>query len=219
MFPIRFIRSYSTGRAREIIKFYYDFKSPFTYLALEPALQLEKDYPVQISFIPWRFRAEETFGGTVEQRDKRNWDKIRYGYSECRRFANERGLIIRGSQRIFDSSMSLIAGLYADKHQFFHAFASRTFELFFKRQLNIENMDEIIKLLYETSRKDKTFEEFSQDFQNYLNNQGQQDYLNAEIEAELDHVFGVPMFIIRDEPFWGYDRLSWVRKRLDSLHS
>ncbi|CAF4787368.1 unnamed protein product, partial [Rotaria magnacalcarata] len=58
-------------------------------------------------------------------------------------------------------------------------------------------MDEIIKLLYETSKKDKTFDEFSQDFQNYFNSQGQQDYLNAQKEAEQDHVFGVPMFIIR----------------------
>ncbi|CAF2145696.1 unnamed protein product, partial [Rotaria magnacalcarata] len=106
---------------------------------------------------------------------------------------------------------------YADKHQFFHAFASRTFELFFKRQLNIENMDEIIKLLYETSRKDKTFDEFSQDFQNYFNSQGQQDYLNAQKEAEQDHVFDVPMFIIRDELFWGHDRISWAKNKLDSL--
>ncbi|CAF3386828.1 unnamed protein product [Rotaria socialis] len=212
MFPIRFIRSSSTGRTREIIKFYYDFKSPFTYLALEPALQLEKDYPVQIRFIPRSFHTQQSFGGNLIERNRLHVNKVQYLDLDCQRFAKERGLIIREPKHSFDSSMSLIAGLYADKHQFFHAFASRTFELFFKRQLNIENMDEIIKLLYETSRKDKTFEEFSQDFQNYLNNQGQQDYLNAEIEAELDHVFGVPMFIIRDEPFWGYDRLSWVRK-------
>ena len=35
--------------------------------------------------------------------------------------------------------------------------------------------------------------------------------------AEEDKVFGVPMFFVRDEPFWGNDRIDWVRKRLDEL--
>ena len=35
--------------------------------------------------------------------------------------------------------------------------------------------------------------------------------------AEEDKVFGVPMFFVRGEPFWGNDRIDWVRKRLDEL--
>ncbi|CAF1095265.1 unnamed protein product [Rotaria sp. Silwood1] len=217
MFPIRFIRSYTTGKTREIIKFYYDFKSPYTYLALEPALQLEKEYPIQLRFIPWAFRAEESFGGKLEERNKLNWNKVRYLYLDCRRFANERSMIIRGPERLFDSRLSLIGGLYADKHNFFHRYAQRTFELFFKRQLNIEDLNVITKLLYETSNKNISFEKFSQDFQTYAMNQGQQDYLNAQNEADEDHIFGVPTFIVRDEPFWGNDRISWIKKKLDSL--
>ena len=37
------------------------------------------------------------------------------------------------------------------------------------------------------------------------------------IEAEQDNIFGVPTIIIRNEPFWGHDRISWVKKKLDSL--
>ncbi|CAF2042763.1 unnamed protein product [Rotaria magnacalcarata] len=226
MFSIRFIRSYSTGKTREIIKFYYDFKSPYTYLALEPALQLEKDYPVQLRFIPWAFRVEETFGGNLQERNKLNWNKVRYLYFEivrnrilldCRRFANERGMIIRGPERLFDSRLSLIGGLYADKYKFLRPYAYRTFELFFNRQLNLENIDEITKLLYEASNKQIPFEKFAQDFQSYANNQGQQDYLNAQNEADQDQIFGVPTIIVRGEPFWGNDRISSVKKKLDSL--
>ena len=35
-----------------------------------------------------------------------------------------------------------------------------------------------------------------------------------EQEAEADHVFGVPFFIFRGEPFWGYDRLGLLEERL-----
>ena len=99
-----FLRRFSTGKQREIIKFYYDFKSPYTYLALDPVFELEKDYPVQIRFIPWPFRAEESFGGNLQERNKLNWNKVRYSYLDCRRFANERGLIIRGPERLFKLS-------------------------------------------------------------------------------------------------------------------
>ena len=103
----------------EIIKFYYDFKSPYTYLALEPAFQLEKEYSIKLRFMPWAFRPEESFGGNLQERNRLNWNKVRYLYLDCRRFANERGLIIRGPERLFNSHLSLIAGLYADKNNFF----------------------------------------------------------------------------------------------------
>jgi len=213
----KFIRTLTNGKQREIIKFYYDFKSPYTYLALEPAFQLEKEYPIQLRFIPWPFRPEESFGGNLQERNKLNWNKVRYLYLDCRRFANERGMIIRGPERLFDSRLSLIGGLYADKNNFFRPYSRLTFERFFNRQLNLENLDEITKVLYETSKKNLSFEKFSQDFQTYANNQGQKDYSNAENEADQDHIFGVPTFIVRDEPFWGNDRILWIKKKLDSL--
>ncbi|CAF1026425.1 unnamed protein product [Rotaria sordida] len=75
----------------------------------------------------------------------------------------------------------------------------------------------LLNFFYETSNKNLSFDEFSQDFQSYANNQGQQDYLNAQNEADQDNIFGVPTFIIRGELFFGNDRISWVKKRLDSF--
>ncbi len=217
MFSRRFIRTLTSETQQEMIKFYYDFKSPYTYLAFEPTLELEKEYHVQLRFIPWPFRPEESFGGNLQERNKLNWNKVRYLYLDCRRFASERGMTIRGPERLFDSRLSLIGGLYADKNGFFRPYARLTFERFFNRQLNLENIDEITKLLYETSKKNLSLEKLSQDFQTYVNNQGQKDYLDAENEADQDKIFGVPTLMIRGEPFWGNDRILWVKKKLDSL--
>lgn len=212
-----FLRTLTNNQQREIVKFYYDFKSPYTYLALESAFQLEKEYPIHLRFIPWPFRPEESFGGNLQERNKLNWNKVKYLYLDCRRFANERNMTIRGPERLFDSRLSLIGGLYADKNHFFQPYANLTFQRFFNRQLNLENLEEITKILYETSKKNLSFEKFSQDFQTYLNNQGQKDYSDAQNEAEQDNIFGVPTFIVRGEPFWGNDRILWVKKKLDSL--
>ena len=209
--------SFRRVSARELIKFYYDFKSPYTYLAFDPILALEKEYPIQVRFIPWAFRME-SFGGSLQERNEMHWNKVRYLYLDCRRFANERGLIIRGPERLFNSRLSLIAGLYAEKNQFFPDFARLTFERFFNRQLNLENPEELTKILYETStKKNVSLDALARDFHQYAQNEGEKALTDAEKEAETDRIFGVPTVIIRGEPFWGNDRLSWIKKRLNSL--
>ena len=37
-------------------------------------------------------------------------------------------------------------------------------------------------------------------------------------EADRDGVFGVPTFVINGERFWGYDRIDWLIKKLDSMN-
>jgi 2-hydroxychromene-2-carboxylate isomerase len=36
-------------------------------------------------------------------------------------------------------------------------------------------------------------------------------------EADQDKIFGVPTFIVDDEPFWGEDRVEWVIRKLDAM--
>lgn len=195
---------------REIIKFYYDFKSPYSYLALDETLALEKEYPVQLRILPWPFRPEESFGGKLEERTRLHWNKVKYLYLDCRRFANERGLIIKGPERLFDSRLALIAGLYADQHGFFPEFARTVFERFFQRKLDLEKIDELLPLLNRNLSRDE-LEEF-------VKNEGGKRYDEIQKEAENDRIFGVPSYVIRGELFWGYDRLSWLKKRIQSLH-
>ena len=83
----------------EEIKFYYDYKSPFTYLAFAPALELETTHDVRLRFIPHELDVRSAYGGELAQRPERDWFKVRYLYTDVRRFANERGLIIRGPQK------------------------------------------------------------------------------------------------------------------------
>ena len=33
-------------------------------------------------------------------------------------------------------------------------------------------------------------------------------------EGEQDHIFGVPIFLFRGEPFWGQDRIPLLEQRL-----
>ncbi|HVA76646.1 MAG TPA: hypothetical protein VNF27_02060, partial [Candidatus Binataceae bacterium] len=66
--------------ADEIIKLYYDYKSPFTYLAMQPMYDLEQAYRIALRYIPLELNVKGAFGGTLDNRDERNWRKVRYLY-------------------------------------------------------------------------------------------------------------------------------------------
>jgi 2-hydroxychromene-2-carboxylate isomerase len=194
----------------ESVKFYYDYKSPFTYLAFEPALALERSHRVRVRFIPFPVDLQAAYGGEVEQRADDNWFKVRYLYADARRFANQRGITIRGPQKLFDSRLALQSGIYADSQGRFREYSALVFDRFFKRELDLENPAALRAALTEAGIDASGFADFAAD-------RGPAALAAAIAEARRDRVFGVPTFIAHNEPFWGNDRVAWVIKKLDAM--
>lgn len=194
----------------ETIKFYYDYKSPFTYLAFAPALDLERTHRVRLSFTPHELNVRAAYGGDLEQRPERDWYKVRYLYADARRFASERGIVIRGPQKIFDSRLALTSGIFADRAGRFREYSRRVFERFFKRELDIENLDALATVITESGLD-------AQAFRRFIADEGTAALAEAFAQGERDGVFGVPTLIVAGEPFWGNDRIEWLTKKLDLM--
>jgi 2-hydroxychromene-2-carboxylate isomerase len=192
------------------IKLYYDYKSPFTYLAMADAYALTESHRVQLHYIPRELNVRGAYGGDLDQRSERDWRKVRYLYLDARRYANARGMIIRGPQKIFDSKLSLMSGLWADRHGMFRPYSDRVFERFFKRELNIEDESALAKVMTEVGLD-------ADAFHRYLSHDGPRELKDAFAEGERDGAFGVPIFMVDGEPFWGNDRVEWIVKKLDAM--
>jgi 2-hydroxychromene-2-carboxylate isomerase len=192
------------------VKFYYDYKSPFTYLALEPACALERSHRVKLRFIPHELDVRGAFGGELDERPDKSWSKVRYLYLDARRFANERGLLVRGPQKIFDSRLSLMSGIFADRHGKWIPYSELVFERFFKRELNIEDSSALESVMAEVGLK-------PEEFRSFVNDDGPAALADSFAEGDRDNVFGVPTLMIDGEPFWGNDRVDWVLKKLDAM--
>jgi 2-hydroxychromene-2-carboxylate isomerase len=196
--------------AFEIIKFYYDYKSPFTYLALEPACRVEETHRVRFRYLPFDFNPRGAYGGELEQRTERDWRKVRYLYLDVRRHANARGMIIRGPQKLFDSTLAMMGGLWTERHGKFRPYSDRVFERFFKRELDLENADALAVVMKETGLDAGAFKR-------YTAHDGPRELSEAFAAGARDGVFGVPTFIVDGEPFWGNDRVEWVVRKLDAM--
>lgn len=188
--------------ATKEVKMYSDFKSPFAYLAFEPGLALEKRYQVKVSWKPFQLRIKDK-----GQRSIYSEYKTRYSYLDARRWAKPRGLVIRSQLKVYDTRIALIGGLFAQKHGQLLPFNLKVYELFWKRELVPDDADQVATLV-------ANFGLSADEYRGYLASEGAVEYDRLQEEAAADHIFGVPIFLFEDEPFWGYDRIPMLEERL-----
>lgn len=189
--------------APQEIKMYSDYKSPYAWLAFDPAFALEERYAVRIRWIPFQLRIKGS-----GQRSVYSEYKVRYSYLDARRCANERGgLMIRGPKKIYDTTPALIGGLFAQKRGRLLDYSRHVYAAFFRRELEVDEADAIAGVIAQLGMPES-------EYRAYLAGPGRADYDRAQEEAAADHIFGVPMFIFEGEPFWGNDRLPMLERRL-----
>jgi len=196
------------------IKVYSDYKSPYAYLAKDPAYDLERDTGVRLEWLPYTLdipaylgSATLDAGGKVleQSRNAHQWRRVKYSYMDCRREANRRGLTIRGPRKIFDSSLANIGLLYARQHDVFRAYHDRVFERFWKRELDIESPNALVAVLAECGADTK-------EFVGFLDGEGRRELRRIQQEAEAAGVFGVPSYVLDDgDLYWGREHLPHIR--------
>lgn len=185
------------------IKMYSDYKSPYAWLAFDPALDLEKKYEVRVRWRPFQLRIKGS-----GQRSVYSEYKVKYSYMDARRAANARdGRIIKGPLKIFDTTPALIGGLYAEKQGRLVEYSRQVYEHFFRRELAVDEVDAMAKFMPTVGLSE-------QGYRDYCAADGRKDYDLAQEEAMTDQVFGVPIFLFRGEQFWGNDRVAMLEQRL-----
>jgi 2-hydroxychromene-2-carboxylate isomerase len=184
------------------VKMYSDYKSPFAYLAFDPAFDLQEHYHVRVRWIPFQLRI--TGKG---ERSVYSEYKVKYSYLDARRWAKPRGIYIKGPKKIYDTTPALIGGLYADRKGRLIDYSRTVYERFFRGGLEADQAAPVAQVISELGLS-------SDEYMDYLDGEGVRDYEAAQAEAAADHVFGVPLLYFAHEPFWGYDRIAMLQERL-----
>ena len=192
---------------RKKVDLWIDLRSPFSFLAKDPAYQLENDFEVELHLRPFAL----DIAGSVNLSDPvaiaRGMRKIKYFYLDARRFANQRGITLMGPKKIFDQTLAHLAWLYADRSNHGRALIDLAFPRFFKREIDYEDRAAIDGLMREAGVDPAGFDAFAAD-------EGPRALATLQEEAERAGVFAVPTFVVDGELFWGQDRIEFVRARL-----
>jgi len=188
--------------AREL-KMYSDYKSPYAFLAFDPAFALETRFNLRLRWKPFQLRIKGS-----GQRSLYSEYKVKYSYMDARRWANKRGgIILKGPLKIYDTTPALIGGLFAERHGKLLEYSRTAFERFFRREFEADQPDAVAALVASIGLSEMAY-------RHYLAGDGQAAYEAAQAEAAADRVFGVPMFVFEGEQFWGYDRIGLLEERL-----
>src|SRR4029077_14684248 len=129
-------------------------------LAKDLAYELARDFPVQFDWLPYDLdladfmgsaRVDNTGRVIEEQRTPHQWRRVKYSYMDCRRQARKRGLVIRGTQKMWNSQLALIGLLYAKRQgeAVLRRYNDIIFERFWKRELDIEEAAVVTAVLAE----------------------------------------------------------------------
>lgn len=194
----------TNGRAKVVV--WIDYVSPYAFVAKAWAYDLEADYDIDLEWRPYTLDIA-SFQGSVEARSPHHWRRVKYAYMDARRFANKQGLTLMGPRKIYYARPLNAGMLHAQRHGVFRAYNDLAFDLFWRRELDPESIEEVEALLVRCGAP--------RDFAAFLAGEGGAEHDRLRAEAEASGIFGVPSFVLDREIFWGGDRLFLLRERLD----
>ncbi len=192
---------------RKKVDLWLDLRSPYSFLAKDPAYDLERDFEVELRLRPFGLDIMGAVNLNDPEAVARGMRRIKYLYADARRFANPRGITLLGPKKIFDQTLVHLAWLYADKSGHGRSVIDLAYSRFFKRELDYEDRSAIMGLLTDAGVDTAAFDAFAE-------GEGPTELKRHQQEAEQQGVFAVPTFVVDGELFWGQDRIDFVRAKL-----
>ncbi len=197
---------------------YLDFKSPYAYLAWEPTVHMARELGIAVDWRPFVLDIPSFLGsarldrsGRVAEanRSAEQWSGVKYSYFDCRRYANLRGLTVRGTVKIWDTSLAAIGMLWAKRQgdAMLERYVAAVYEPFWKRELDVEDVAEIRRILESVGADVAGFEA-------YARGPGAEENAILQHEAFDAGVFGVPTYVVNGELYFGREHLPRVRWHL-----
>ncbi|MEO1082027.1 MAG: DsbA family protein [Pseudomonadota bacterium] len=194
---------------------YLDVKSPFALVALRPTLDLEAAVGASFDWRPLTLDIP-SYLGSAQKRDGRvvassgrsetTWNAIRYSYGDARRYAERQGLVLKGTEKIWDSRMANIGMLWMMRtaRAQLSAYLTAVFLPFWRRELDIENLA-VVQQCMEAAGADV------EGFASFLEGEGGalHDRLQAQFHGQ--GIYGVPTYVLDEQAFHGREHLPYLR--------
>jgi len=196
---------------------YIDLKSPYAFVAIHPTRAMAAALGVEIDWRPFTLDIPSYLGsarldrkGRVASSDRtpQQWTGVRYAYRDARRYASLRGMTLRGTEKIWDSSLAGMAMLWAKRQgaALFDRFLDDAYACFWRRELDIEDAGVLEERLAEAGAQ-------VEGFRAWLAGPGREAHDAMNQQAFDAGVFGVPTYLVGDEMWFGREhlpRVAWL---------
>ncbi|HYC55230.1 MAG TPA: DsbA family protein [Candidatus Binatia bacterium] len=194
---------------------YVDFKSPYAFIAVQPTYELAEQLRIPVEWRPLTLDIPSFAGSARLDRDdsvlesrrsESQWAWVKYAYRDARRYARLRGQTLRGTTKIWDTTLAGMGLEWAKRFgdDVVRRYIETTYERFWKRELDVEDVEVVEALLRECGADLAGFRESTQ-------GSAREEYLACQLQIFDAGIFGVPGYVVDGEYFWGREHLPRIR--------
>ena len=192
----------------KLIDFYFDFISPYSYLAYKKFEAYNQDNKINIIFKPILLGGLHNLGGITPPAF--NERKMKNMKNDCELIASKNKIEFKWNTKFPINSLYLMRGYLSINDEKKKKFFDICFDAYWKNNIDISDEENVNKIL-ETCKIDK----FTYD--NDIKQKAIKDELRTLTDAAFQKdIFGAPTFVVNNKIFWGQDRLEYA---LDEYNS
>ena len=190
------------------IDFYFDFISPYSYLAFKKIKLLDKTKKLNINYKPILLGGLHKLGGITAPAF--NERKMKNMKNDCELVALKNNIDFKWNNKFPINTLNLMRGYLVINDEIKERYFEICFDAYWKDNLDISSESEIVKILDICDiNKNKFFED--------VTNEKTKDELKKLTDiAFKNDIFGAPTFVVNKKIFWGQDRLDYA---LDEYNS
>ena len=190
------------------IDFYFDFISPYSYLAYKKIKSLNDLNGYKIIYKPILLGGLHNLGGITAPAF--NVRKMKNMKNDCELIAKKNKIIFKWNDKFPINSLYLMRGYLVLSEKLKEKYFEVCFDNYWKNNTDISTEENIHKIL-DLCSINKT------DFFKNINDKKIKDQLKelTNLAFQKD-IFGAPTFVVNNKIFWGQDRLEYA---LDEYNS
>ena len=184
------------------IEFYFDFVSPYAYLAHKRIRKIEKEKNINFNYKPILLGGLHNLVGIKAPAFINQ--KAKYLVRDCKMIAIKCNIQFKFNPMFPINSLDLMRGLLSTSSNKKDIYIDNFFNAYWQDGLNL-NEEKIIFSILEKCKINKN------DFQKKIKNSKIKDKLKKLTQdAYKKDIFGAPTFIVNNKMFWGQDRLNYA---------
>ena len=190
------------------IDFYFDFISPYSFLAYKKLELLNKNNEININYKPILLGGLHKLGDITAPAF--NERKMKNMKNDCELVAKKNTIEFKWNNKFPVNSLNLMRGYLVLNKELKKKFFDLCFDAYWKDNIDLSDKKNLENILDKCSINKDTFFKDIQD-------QKIKDELKQLTEnAFKNDIFGAPTFVVNNQIFWGQDRLDYA---LDEYNS
>ena len=190
------------------VDFYFDFISPYSFLAYKKFKSLDKKNKIKVNYKPILLGGLHKLGGIVAPAFNKR--KMKNMKNDCELVAKKNNIKFKWNDKFPINSLYLMRGYLIIDDNLKKKFFDLCFDAYWKHNIDISNTENVKDILKNSSIDENIY------FEKIQSSKVKDELKQLTNNAFEKDIFGAPTFVVNDKIFWGQDRLDYALDEYDS---